>query len=131
MRVAVIGLGAMGRHHARCYTEIPGITLAAAADPDPAAREAAIRLEARAYGSADDLLRSEDLDAVSVCAPTRQHREIALPCLEAGLHVLVEKPIAATIDDAEDILRAPTARGASSWSGTSSASTRPCAPSSG
>jgi UDP-N-acetylglucosamine 3-dehydrogenase len=106
MRVAVIGLGAMGRHHARCYTEIPGVTLAAAADPDPTAMEAAIRLGARAYGSAEDLLRSEELDAVSVCAPTRQHREIALRCLEAGLHVLVEKPIAATVEDAEDILRA-------------------------
>lgn len=106
MRVAVLGFGRMGRHHARCYAEIPGAALAAAADPDPAAREAAARLGARAYDSVDDLLGHERLDAVSVCAPTARHREIAVRCLDAGLHVLVEKPIASTLEDAEDIVRA-------------------------
>ncbi len=111
VRVAVVGVGRMGRHHARNYTELPGVDLVAVADPDPGSADLARRYRCRHYTTVDALLRSERLDAVSVCVPTRLHPEVAIACLEAGAHTLVEKPIAATLAGASAILDAAARTG--------------------
>jgi UDP-N-acetylglucosamine 3-dehydrogenase len=104
LRAGVIGLGSMGSNHARVYAEIAGVELAAVADTSPD-RLAAVARAAR-YGDYRDMLARESLDIVSVCVPTLLHREVALAAIAKGVAALVEKPIAATIDDGEAIARA-------------------------
>ncbi|MGQ9754259.1 MAG: Gfo/Idh/MocA family oxidoreductase [Thermaceae bacterium] len=102
IRVGVIGLGAMGRNHARVYAELPGVELVAVADTDPSVAEAVgVRHRVRWYTDHRRMLERERLDAVSVAVPTSFHAEVVLEALEAGAHVLVEKPIAATVAEGE------------------------------
>jgi predicted dehydrogenase len=100
MRVAVIGAGSMGRNHARVYSELPGVELVAVCDLDTrVAQEVASRYRATAYGDYGEMLHTVRPEAVSVTVPTAAHMQVTLDALEAGAHVLVEKPIAATLDD--------------------------------
>jgi predicted dehydrogenase len=109
MRVGVVGIGHLGQHHARIYRSLPGVTLEGVADTDPKRRfEVGTRLGVRAYEDWRALL--DKVDAISVVVPTTAHREIALPFIEAGKHVLVEKPIAATVEDARALVDAARAR---------------------
>jgi len=109
LRVAVVGAGHMGKEHARIYAAMAGVELAAVADPDEkAGRGVARRCRTRWTPSPEELL-SERLDAVSVAAPTVLHHALCRPFLEAGVSVLVEKPIADSVDDAEDLVRAARA----------------------
>jgi predicted dehydrogenase len=106
IRVGVIGAGAMGRHHARVYAELEGVELVAVADPDERRRaDIAKRTGARAYDHYLRLFEQEKLDAVSVAVPTSQHHEAVVCAFEHGVHVLVEKPIAATVEEATDLIR--------------------------
>jgi predicted dehydrogenase len=106
IRAAVIGVGAMGRHHARVYSEMDGVELVAVADRDEGNRKAvAKRTGARVYEHYLDLFEHEKLDVVSVAVPTSLHHEVVLCAFEHGVHVLVEKPIAATVDQATDLIR--------------------------
>ena len=110
LRAAVIGAGVFGRHHATKYVSVPGVTLTAIADCDAETR----RLAASQFGlipAADwrDLLGKVDL--VSVCTPASTHAEIVRAFLDAGAHVLVEKPIATTLDEAEELIRLAAERG--------------------
>jgi len=92
VRVGVLGTGHLGREHARVYAELPEAELAGVFDPDPAAAaRAAARAGCRVFPDREALLAA--VDAVSVCAPTPLHAEVASACLDAGVHVLVEKPI--------------------------------------
>jgi predicted dehydrogenase len=105
LRVAVVGVGAFGRHHARVYAGLPDVDLVAVADRDPAAaREAAARHGCAAVADAADL--PAGLDAVSVAVPTESHASVAVPLLRKGIACLVEKPFAATLADGEAILAA-------------------------
>jgi predicted dehydrogenase len=105
LRVAVIGAGHLGRYHARIYKENPRSELAAIVDVDlERARALARELDCAAFATIDEL--PGDLDAVTVSVPTVHHAAIAAPLLERGLACLVEKPIAASVDDAERILAA-------------------------
>ena len=108
MRAAVIGLGMMGRAHVRVWDElVDGVELVAVADSDPAAlRQATQGRAARGYSDAAALLAAEQPDLVSVVVPTSIHLSTALAALEAGAHVLVEKPIAATRGEAEEMIGA-------------------------
>jgi UDP-N-acetylglucosamine 3-dehydrogenase len=108
LRAAVIGLGMMGRAHLRVWSEVvEGVELVGVADPDPRAlREATDGRALRGYPDAEALLRSEQPDLVSVVVPTSLHLPITLAALDAGAHVLVEKPIAATRDEAEHMIEA-------------------------
>jgi predicted dehydrogenase len=108
LRAGVIGLGMMGRNHVRVWDEvIEGVDLVAVADPDPAAVRAATGgRRARGFEDADRMLAEEELDLVSIVAPTSLHLPVTLAALHAGAHVLVEKPIAATRDEAVDMMRA-------------------------
>jgi predicted dehydrogenase len=112
-RVGVIGAGNMGRRHARVYSSLGGLgELQGIYDAEPApARLLARRYEARAYRSLDDLLG--EVDAVSIVSPSRFHVEHAARALEAGVDVLVEKPVALSVEEArrlQEIAAAAPAR---------------------
>jgi len=110
MRVAVIGTGHLGREHARVYSEIPGVHLAGVHDSDAAAADAAAaRAGCPVLPSLAGVFAAAE--AVSVCVPTPAHADVAGACLEAGLHVLVEKPITADVASARTLVRLAAARG--------------------
>jgi UDP-N-acetylglucosamine 3-dehydrogenase len=111
--VAVVGVGNMGRHHARNYAELPAAELRAVVDADlDRARALAGRHGARAYASVADLLREEPgVAAATVATPTSSHREVAGTLVEAGLHVLVEKPVAGTAAEGLELAELARRRG--------------------
>jgi len=113
LRAAVIGLGMMGRAHVRVWDElVEGVELVAIADPDPQAlRDATGSRDVRGYADATALLDAEELDLVSVAVPTSLHLATVVAALEAGSHVLVEKPIAATRGEAEQMIETARAAG--------------------
>ena len=100
LRVAVIGVGRMGRHHARLYGQMPEVQLVGVVDSD-ASRARAIASE---YGTAPftdvETLIAAGVDAVTVAVPTTDHRRIAEPLLRAGVACLIEKPLAPSVDEA-------------------------------
>jgi predicted dehydrogenase len=111
MRIAVIGVGHLGKHHARILSTLPGVTLAAVVDTNRArADEIAAAHRTRAAYDARDLMGQ--VDAVTVAVPTAIHRDIALPFLEAGVPALVEKPLARTIFEADALIAAAARAGA-------------------
>lgn len=101
LRAGIIGAGFMGRVHSHAV-RVAGADLVAVAGSSPAAaREAAARLGAeRAAGTPGELIDSPDIDVVHVCTPNGTHRELAAAALAAGKHVVCEKPLATTLDDA-------------------------------
>lgn len=99
LRAAVIGLGSMGANHARVLSDTPGVELVAVADANPdAVRRTIGGRPIPGFPDAATLLRETSPDMVSIVVPTQLHEEVALEALRAGAHVLVEKPIAATLD---------------------------------
>jgi UDP-N-acetylglucosamine 3-dehydrogenase len=113
LRAGVVGLGMMGRNHVRVWDElVDGVELVAVADPDAAAvSRATAGRRARGFEDAERMLAEEELDLVSVVAPTSLHRPVALHALRAGVNVLVEKPIAATREEAVEMMEAAVAAG--------------------
>jgi predicted dehydrogenase len=105
LKAVVIGTGSMGSRHARIYTELPGTELVAVAD---AVEENSVRVaeqyNSKAYTDYENMLEKEQPDLVSVTVPTVFHMEVAKTALVAGCHVLVEKPIAASIEEAEILI---------------------------
>ena len=99
IRAGVAGAGSMGRNHARVYAGLAGASLVAVYDAD-AERAAAVAAEfgGRVVGSLEELAAS--VDVASVAVPTVAHREVGCRLMELGVHVLLEKPIAPTVDDA-------------------------------
>jgi predicted dehydrogenase len=111
LRAAVVGVGHLGRHHARILSSIDGARLEAVVDTNEArAREIAAGTGARAFTHARDLLGSVDL--VSVATPTETHAEVAGLFLEQGIPVLVEKPLARSVGEADAIIGAAARSGA-------------------
>jgi len=104
--VGVIGCGGIGRWHGTSLRQLPGIRLVALADPDRAAREAAGTFGVPVLESAEVLLARSDIDLVSICAPPHAHAALIEAAAAAGKHVLVEKPIATTLADADRALAA-------------------------
>jgi len=99
----VIGVGSLGQHHARLLATLPEARLVAVVDSDRArAEEVAAR---HGVPALTDLADLRDVDAVTVAVPTVEHVRVAAACLEAGRDVLVEKPIAASIEEAESLVR--------------------------
>jgi predicted dehydrogenase len=111
VRVAVIGVGHLGRHHARIVSTLEGAELVAVVDTD-AGRAAAAAAATGAPARADSREIIGDVDAVTIAVPTEQHRDIALPFLERGIAVLVEKPMARSLAEADDLVGAARASGA-------------------
>ena len=105
MKVAVIGVGSMGKNHARVYSELPEADLVAVADADQKLVAAtAGKHGAHAYTDYREMLEKEKPDAVSIVVPTAMHEEVGLAALEAGAHVLMEKPIAATVEEGQRLI---------------------------
>jgi len=109
LRTGVIGVGHLGQHHARLYAGLPGSTLVGIVDADARrAKEIAKRVGAAVYDDVGVLLRQ--VDAVSIAAPTSAHHAVARQCLDAGVHVLVEKPITTTPAEATELITLARAR---------------------
>src|SRR6202011_1753517 len=106
LRIGVIGAGVMGSNHARVLAGLPDTTLVGIVDPLPAHRTRATELTGcRTFARLDELI-AEGVDAVPVAAPTHPHHEIALACIARDIHILVEKPIASTVEEGREIVAA-------------------------
>jgi predicted dehydrogenase len=107
IKVALIGAGGIGGAHSNAYEKIPDARIVAVVDirREHAEKLAAIH-GANIYTSTDDLLASETIDMVDICTPSFTHPELAIQCIRHGLHVLVEKPIAYTLGDAQAMIEA-------------------------
>ena len=108
IRVAVAGLGAMGRNHLRNLMQMDEAIVAAISDPLQDARDQASAMAgpgARVYDESSAMLAAEDLDALIVAVPTTQHFPVAIDAIARGVHVLIEKPIASTIVDGQQLVR--------------------------
>ncbi len=107
MRVGLVGAGFMGGVHLNAYAGIPEVEVVGVADARiEAAVAGAELLGARPYASFEELVAAEDVEVVDVCLPTAFHRDLALRAADEGKHVILEKPIARTIEDAQEILEA-------------------------
>jgi len=111
VRVAVVGVGHLGKHHARLLADLPGARLVAVVDSQ-IDRAAAAAAPAGARALADYRELFDEVDAVTVAAPTGSHHEIALPFLQRGISVLVEKPMTRTLAEADELIAAAAASGA-------------------
>ncbi|MBD3347579.1 MAG: hypothetical protein GF400_00085 [Candidatus Eisenbacteria bacterium] len=105
-----MGVGHLGRHHARIYSELPDSEFVGVHDIDTArGRAVAEEFGGRAFDDPGELIAA--VDALSVAVPTTDHHAVALACLEEGVHLLIEKPIATTLDEASDIVEKAEERG--------------------
>ncbi len=103
IRTGVVGVGSLGQWHARIYSEMPDVDLVGVYDASVRrAREVAARYETTVFRSIDEL--AEATDALNIVVPTDKHRAVAGQVIEKGRHVLVEKPIAASTEEAEDLV---------------------------
>lgn len=103
MRVGVIGVGYLGRFHARIYADMPDVELVGVADIDAQAAQTTAKTHGcAAYTNANELV--DKVDAVSIVVPTVAHLSVARPFLERGIHTLLEKPIAPTYEEALKIV---------------------------
>lgn len=115
--VAVIGVGAFGRNHARVYKQLEtdgaAVRLLGVVDPDLARADAVAReFDCRSFGSLEQLLTTHsELQAASVTVPTVHHLEVARSLMDAGVDVLIEKPIAASLEEADQLLQLARHRG--------------------
>jgi predicted dehydrogenase len=111
LRIAVVGVGHLGRHHARILAAMPGVELAAVVDIDrERADRAAAATGARAFVDARHVI--EQVDAVTIAVPTDRHVEVALPFIERGVPTLVEKPMARSTAEADALVAAAARSGA-------------------
>jgi predicted dehydrogenase len=107
--VGVVGVGYLGQHHARLYSQMAGVRLVGVVDPD--ADHAAAAARATRCAVFPDLARlAKEVKAVSIVVPTPLHHEIALQCLELGLDVLLEKPMTTTLEQADALIGAAERR---------------------
>jgi predicted dehydrogenase len=103
LRAAVVGVGALGQHHARVLASMPDVQLVGVVDTKPGrAAEIAARHATAPFSAARDVLGLVDL--VTIAVPTEAHVAVALPFIEAGVSVLLEKPIAASVEDADRVV---------------------------
>lgn len=122
MRIGIIGLGFMGGMHLNAWQQIAGAQIAAVCTANPISKQAKqgnigstsgeLNLEGiAAYTDIAEMLVNESLDAVSITLPTHLHKAISIQCLEAGVHVLCEKPMALNTEDCEAMISAAKSAG--------------------
>jgi predicted dehydrogenase len=110
LRIGVVGTGALGFHHARLLRRMPGVAFAGIYDKNPArAADVAKQLDTVAHPSLAALLK--DVEAVTVAVPTPVHAEVGLAVLERGIALLMEKPLADTLEGADAMVRQAAAQG--------------------
>lgn len=111
LKVAVIGVGYLGRFHAQKYASLDQVDLVGVVDTDKArAEEVAVEVGTKAFSTVEEM--PGGMDAVSIAVPTSAHARVAIPLLEQGISVLLEKPIAGTIAEAASIISASKRGGA-------------------
>jgi len=105
LKAAVIGVGNMGKHHARLYSQLPGSKLVAVSDVnEDVGKEMALQFSCKYYKDYKEMLAKERIDVVSIVVPTKLHKDVAMACMNAKKHVLVEKPIADNVADAKEMI---------------------------
>lgn len=110
VKVGVIGIGNMGWHHARVLSLLRDADLIGVADPDPDRGQLATeQFGCRWFGDYRDML--SEVEAVCIAVPTLLHHSVGLACLDSGVHVLIEKPIAASQDEATSLIEAASRAG--------------------
>ncbi len=112
INVAVIGCGSWGRNHIRVYNDLGNASIVAIADMNTAtAKEFGERYSVDWYTEPEKIFERDDVEAVSICTPTVTHADLAMQAIEAGKHVLVEKPMTNTTDEAKELINAAKKRG--------------------
>src|SRR5246127_236846 len=106
LRIGVVGVGVMGSNHARVFAGLPGTELVGVADPDQKQADFVARTLGCAAVSDIGALLDLNVDAGTVAAPTHLHRDISLACIARGVHVMVEKPIASSVEEGHEIIQA-------------------------
>ncbi|HEY0328643.1 MAG TPA: Gfo/Idh/MocA family oxidoreductase [Rhodopseudomonas sp.] len=106
LRIGVVGAGVMGTNHGRVLAGLPGIVLVGIVDPLPDHRDRAGELIGCPTFAALDELLEAGVDAVTIAAPTHLHHDVAIACINRGIHVLVEKPVASTVQEGREIVAA-------------------------
>ena len=110
VRVGVIGIGNMGWHHARVLSLLKDAELVGVADPDPKRGQLAVeQFGCQWFASYEEMLGQ--VEAVCIAVPTLLHHRVGMACFNAGVHVLIEKPIAASQEEAAELIRAADAAG--------------------
>ena len=110
IRCGVAGVGSLGQHHARIYASLPGAELAGIYEANDArAAEICAKFNCRRFATLEEL--GDNCDAASVVVPTDRHAEVALPLLAKKTHLLIEKPICASLEEAEQVLTAARLHG--------------------
>lgn len=110
LKVAVVGTGNIGYHHSRIYKSLKNVELIGCLDPNPTNREKVIQaFSVPFFDSISDLILAKP-DAVSICVPTQFHFEVAKPFLEAGIHCLVEKPLATDLNHISELIEIAKAK---------------------
>lgn len=112
VNVGVIGVGAMGYNHARVYYRLDEANLVAVSDvSERTLNKVSKKYDAKGYSDYEDLLKDPEIEAVSVCVPTTHHYSVVMEAIKHGKHVLVEKPIAFTLNEAEEMIAAAKEKG--------------------
>lgn len=111
LRVGVVGAGVMGTNHARVLAGLPGVELVGIVDPLPAHRTRAVEIVGCATFATLEEMLAAGPDAVTIAAPTHLHRDVAIACIAQKIHVLVEKPIATSVEEGNEIVNAARAAG--------------------
>ncbi|MCX7887758.1 MAG: Gfo/Idh/MocA family oxidoreductase [Verrucomicrobiae bacterium] len=112
VKIALVGTGEIGRVHAKAYSEVEGVELCIAAMIQPEVeKQLSEQYGARLYPNFEAALADSTLDAVDICLPNDLHREFTVRALQAGKHVLCEKPIALTLEDADAMIAAARSAG--------------------
>lgn len=112
VNVGVIGVGAMGYNHARVYYKLENANLIAVSDvSERTLNKVCKKYDTKGYTDYEELLQNPEIEVVSVCVPTTHHHDVVMKAIENGKHVLVEKPIASTLEEAEDMIEAAKKKG--------------------
>jgi UDP-N-acetylglucosamine 3-dehydrogenase len=107
IKTAVIGVGNMGRYHARVYSQLKNASLVAVSDiNEKIGKKVAKEFNCRYYKDYNKMLDKENIDAVSIAVPTKLHKKVALDVIKSKTHLLIEKPIALTTTEAQEIIKA-------------------------
>lgn len=112
INVGVIGVGAMGYNHARVYYRLEEANLVAVSDvSERTLNKVCEKYDAKGYSDYEDLLKDPEIEVVSVCVPTTHHHDVVMKAIEYGKHVLVEKPIAFSLEEAEEMIAVAKEKG--------------------
>ncbi|MDA0195264.1 MAG: Gfo/Idh/MocA family oxidoreductase [Bacteroidetes bacterium] len=104
IRFGIVGCGNIGRRHAAILSNLEGASLTAICDNNEASLNSVSNNYMRKFSSLDDLIAYNDLDIINICTPHHLHKEMAIKAMRKGLHVLVEKPMALTSADAQEMI---------------------------